>query len=196
MQSPVVCPAPPHLWRFLVIAEKYLNFRHLKILKPTLCTLCCWWRLACPGTATTGGPLRRNSCMAAAKRYLHQKIFQLIHLRLEIFRKTNIFATFRRMCSRYLCKNMWMNVLTMPSSLRVPLSIASSLNCIWRSWLEPSGSCKKEIFDKWKENAERSHQSLVEWSPWSLQLPSELWLAHHPAIEDIISCRISDLSSS
>ena len=87
MQSPVVCPAPPHLWRFLVIAEKYLNFRHLKILKPTLCTLCCWWHLACPGTATTGGPLRRNSCMAAAKRYLHQKIFQLIHLRLEIFGK-------------------------------------------------------------------------------------------------------------
>ena len=88
-------------------------------------------------------------------------------------------------------QKMWTNVLTMPSSLRVPLSIASSLNCIWRSWLEPSGSCKEEIFDKWKENAEHSHQSLVEWSPWSLQLPSALWLARHPAIEDIISCRMS-----
>ena len=40
------------------------------------------------------------------------------------------------------------SILTMPSSLRVPLSIASSRSCIWRSWLEPSGNCKDKSWRK------------------------------------------------
>ena len=71
MQSPVVCPAPPHLswqksytsWMLKSIpgTEKHPSF------KLTLCKLCCSWRWVYPDTAKSGGLWRRNSCTGAAE---------------------------------------------------------------------------------------------------------------------------------
>ena len=69
IQSPVVCPAPPHLCRFLSRTKDMMLLSTPKYIKLTLCKQCCWWRLVCPGTAKTDGPSHHNSCTAATEWY-------------------------------------------------------------------------------------------------------------------------------
>ena len=144
MQSPVVCPAPPHLtwqksytpWMLKSIpgTEKHLSF------KLTLCKLCCSWRWVYPDTAKSGGLWRRNSCTGAAG---HGVWIILLDKKRKLGR---IEWTTWSIRSKRL--------LTTPSSRRVPFSMASSLNCICLSWFEPSGNCKGDGWESFSQCAE------------------------------------------